>query len=125
MYLVDTDVMIDIQRGYVPALAWFASVPALPSIPSLLPQTAPEFETTGGYGFPNSGQLPQPQQYDQFVDSNQQIYTPPLTGLSDIQSCNVFRDPAVIYAEISGASKNFASMMLESDRKVKQSNQRE
>ena len=32
MYLVDTDVMIDIQRGYRPALAWFASLPELPSI---------------------------------------------------------------------------------------------
>ena len=32
MYLVDTDVMIDIQRGYGPALAWFASLPELPSI---------------------------------------------------------------------------------------------
>jgi len=36
MYLVDTDVMIDIQRGYAPALAWFASVPALPSIPGFV-----------------------------------------------------------------------------------------
>ena len=32
MYLVDTDVMIDIQRGYEPAIAWFASLPELPSI---------------------------------------------------------------------------------------------
>ncbi len=32
MYLVDTDIMIDIQRGYGPALAWFASLPDLPSI---------------------------------------------------------------------------------------------
>ena len=36
MYLVDTDVMIDIQRGYAPALAWFASVQALPSIPGFV-----------------------------------------------------------------------------------------
>lgn len=36
MYLVDTDVMIDIQRGYAPALAWFASVTALPSIPGFV-----------------------------------------------------------------------------------------
>lgn len=32
MYLVDTDVIIDIQRGYEPALAWFASLSDLPSI---------------------------------------------------------------------------------------------
>ncbi|MGB3493450.1 MAG: PIN domain-containing protein [Elainellaceae cyanobacterium] len=32
MYIVDTDVMIDIQRGYEPALAWFASLPEVPSI---------------------------------------------------------------------------------------------
>ena len=36
MYLVDTDIMIDIQRGYAPALAWFASVPTLPSIPGFV-----------------------------------------------------------------------------------------
>lgn len=36
MYLVDTDVMIDIQRGYAPALAWFASLPELPSISSFV-----------------------------------------------------------------------------------------
>ncbi|MEM8611630.1 MAG: PIN domain-containing protein [Cyanobacteria bacterium P01_H01_bin.105] len=33
MYLVDTDVIIDIQRGYEPSLAWFASLSELPSIP--------------------------------------------------------------------------------------------
>lgn len=32
MYLVDTDVIIDIQRGYEPALTWFASLSDLPSI---------------------------------------------------------------------------------------------
>jgi predicted nucleic acid-binding protein len=36
MYLVDTDVMIDIQRSYGPALAWFASVSELPSIPGFV-----------------------------------------------------------------------------------------
>ncbi len=36
MYIVDTDVMIDIQRGYEPALAWFASLPGLPSIPGFV-----------------------------------------------------------------------------------------
>jgi predicted nucleic acid-binding protein len=36
MYIVDTDVMIDIQRGYSLALAWFASLPELPSIPGFV-----------------------------------------------------------------------------------------
>ncbi|PSN11221.1 VapC toxin family PIN domain ribonuclease [filamentous cyanobacterium CCT1] len=36
MYLVDTDVMIDIQRSYAPALAWFASLTELPSIPGFV-----------------------------------------------------------------------------------------
>ena len=36
MYLVDTDIMIDIQRGYEPALAWFASLSELPSIPGFV-----------------------------------------------------------------------------------------
>jgi predicted nucleic acid-binding protein len=36
MYIVDTDVMIDIQRGYGPALTWFASLPELPSIPGFV-----------------------------------------------------------------------------------------
>lgn len=36
MYLVDTDVMIDIQRSYAPALAWFASLSALPYIPGFV-----------------------------------------------------------------------------------------
>jgi predicted nucleic acid-binding protein len=36
MYIVDTDVMIDIQRGYKPALTWFASLPELPSIPGFV-----------------------------------------------------------------------------------------
>jgi predicted nucleic acid-binding protein len=36
MYLVDTDVMIDIQRSYAPALTWFASVSELPSIPGFV-----------------------------------------------------------------------------------------
>ena len=26
MYVLDTDVLIDIQRGHAPALAWFASL---------------------------------------------------------------------------------------------------
>lgn len=36
MYLVDTDVMIDIQRSYAPAIAWFASASELPSIPGFV-----------------------------------------------------------------------------------------
>ena len=36
MYLVDTDVMIDIQRGYTPALVWFSAVSELPSIPGFV-----------------------------------------------------------------------------------------
>ena len=36
MYLVDTDVMIDIQRGHSPALAWFTSLPELPNIPGFV-----------------------------------------------------------------------------------------
>ncbi|MGA9774114.1 MAG: PIN domain-containing protein [Blastocatellia bacterium] len=36
MYLLDTDILIDIQRGHPPALAWFASLPDLPSIPGLV-----------------------------------------------------------------------------------------
>ena len=36
MYLVDTDVMIDIQRSFGPALAWFASLSELPNIPGFV-----------------------------------------------------------------------------------------
>lgn len=36
MYVVDADVMIDIQRGYSPALAWFATLLELPSIPGFV-----------------------------------------------------------------------------------------
>jgi predicted nucleic acid-binding protein len=36
MYLVDTDVMIDIQRGYTPAITWFAAQGKLPSIPGFV-----------------------------------------------------------------------------------------
>ena len=32
MYLLDTDVLIDIQRGHSPAIAWFSSLSELPSI---------------------------------------------------------------------------------------------
>jgi hypothetical protein len=36
MYLLDTDVVIDIQRGHGPALAWFGVLNKLPSIPGLV-----------------------------------------------------------------------------------------
>jgi len=33
MYLLDTDVLIDIQREYAPALTWFATLTELPAVP--------------------------------------------------------------------------------------------
>jgi predicted nucleic acid-binding protein len=36
MYLLDTDVLIDIQRGHVPAIAWFASLADVPSVPGFV-----------------------------------------------------------------------------------------
>ncbi|MEH2281147.1 MAG: PIN domain-containing protein [Nostoc sp.] len=36
MYLLDTDILIDIQRGHTPAIAWFASLPEVPSIPGFV-----------------------------------------------------------------------------------------
>jgi predicted nucleic acid-binding protein len=36
MYLLDTDVLIDIQRGHPPALAWFSSLTNLPSVPGFV-----------------------------------------------------------------------------------------
>ncbi|MBF2096884.1 MAG: VapC toxin family PIN domain ribonuclease [Gloeomargaritaceae cyanobacterium C42_A2020_066] len=36
MYLLDTDILIDIQRGFTPALGWFASLQELPSIPGFV-----------------------------------------------------------------------------------------
>jgi predicted nucleic acid-binding protein len=32
MYLLDTDVLIDVQQGYTPALTWFATLSELPSV---------------------------------------------------------------------------------------------
>jgi hypothetical protein len=32
MDLVDTDVLIDVQRGHPPALAWFAGLTVLPAV---------------------------------------------------------------------------------------------
>src|SRR5947207_13811903 len=36
MDLVDTDVLIDVQRGHPPALAWFASLSDLPGVPGFV-----------------------------------------------------------------------------------------
>ena len=36
MLVLDTDVLIDVQRGHVAALAWFASLIELPSVPGLV-----------------------------------------------------------------------------------------
>lgn len=36
MYVLDTDILIDIQRGYTPALDWFMALPTLPSIPGFV-----------------------------------------------------------------------------------------
>jgi hypothetical protein len=36
MDLRDTDVLIDVQRGHPPALAWFASLTELPAVPGFV-----------------------------------------------------------------------------------------
>lgn len=36
MLVLDTDVLIDVQRGHAAALAWFASLTDLPSVPGLV-----------------------------------------------------------------------------------------
>ena len=36
MYLLDTDILIDIQRGHAPAVAWFASLADLPAVPGFV-----------------------------------------------------------------------------------------
>ncbi len=36
MYLLDTDVLIDIQRGHAPATAWFSGLSDIPSVPSFV-----------------------------------------------------------------------------------------
>jgi len=36
MDLLDTDVLIDVQRGHPPALAWFASLTDLPAVPGFV-----------------------------------------------------------------------------------------
>ncbi|MBW4439958.1 MAG: PIN domain-containing protein [Plectolyngbya sp. WJT66-NPBG17] len=36
MYLLDTDVLIDIERGHEPAIAWFATLTDIPSVPGFV-----------------------------------------------------------------------------------------
>ena len=36
MFVLDTDVLIDVQRGHAAALAWFGGLADLPSIPGLV-----------------------------------------------------------------------------------------
>lgn len=36
MELLDTDVLIDVQRGHPPALAWFSGLTDLPSVPGMV-----------------------------------------------------------------------------------------
>ena len=36
MYLLDTDVLIDIQRGHEPAIAWFSGLTDVPSVPGFV-----------------------------------------------------------------------------------------
>ena len=36
MDLVDTDVLIDVQRGHPPALVWFASLTLMPAVPGFV-----------------------------------------------------------------------------------------
>jgi predicted nucleic acid-binding protein len=36
MYLLDTDVLIDIQRGHAPAITWFANLSEMPSLPGFV-----------------------------------------------------------------------------------------
>ena len=36
MYLLDTDILIDIQRGSAPAVDWFSSLDEIPTIPGLV-----------------------------------------------------------------------------------------
>ena len=36
MYLLDTDVVVDIQRDHAPALVWFASLTELPAVPGFV-----------------------------------------------------------------------------------------
>lgn len=36
MYLVDTDILIDIQRGHAPAVQWFSTLSEIPGVPGFV-----------------------------------------------------------------------------------------
>jgi len=36
VYLLDTDILIDIQRGHQPAVEWFAGLEVIPSVPGFV-----------------------------------------------------------------------------------------
>lgn len=36
MYILDTDVLIDIQRGHAPAISWFTSLSEIPNVPGFV-----------------------------------------------------------------------------------------
>ena len=36
MYIIDTDILIDVQRGYQPAVNWFRELIELPAVPGLV-----------------------------------------------------------------------------------------
>ena len=36
MILLDTDILIDVQRGYPPALNWFANLTTIPAVPGFV-----------------------------------------------------------------------------------------
>lgn len=36
MYLLDTDILIDVQRRHMPAVTWFGSLTEVPSIPGFV-----------------------------------------------------------------------------------------
>ena len=36
MYLLDTDVLIDVQRAHAPAIAWFTGLTELPAVPGFV-----------------------------------------------------------------------------------------
>jgi len=36
LHLLDTDILIDIQRGHAPALAWFSGLTELPQVPGFV-----------------------------------------------------------------------------------------
>lgn len=36
MQILDTDILVDVQRGHPPAVAWFASLAELPAVPGIV-----------------------------------------------------------------------------------------